>query len=412
MRHIYTGIDIGTDSIKLVTLEKYRDKLNVLASVTVKSQGLKKGLITDATLCSNAIKKGIKELESKLGTKIDKVVAIIPSNNRDISVKTAKIKIDNKVDNTITSDDVYMGLQEVIKNSKETGQEVVIANPIEYGVDGKKNILNPVGLVGNSLSVKAVVSSVPRKNLLSVVQVLETLNIEVVDVSFSAIGDYYATKNSDLDRSTSVIVNIGYETTNISIFNKGVMVKNQILDMGSINIDSDIDFVYKLNKKDLIDLKTNFAVASKRYADSQENYRLVNKFNVKIEIDQYELSEIIEARVIEILKTIKRSINNLTNKEIGYIIITGGITDMTGFDSIVDEIFIRHASVMNMNVIGLRENKYSSCYGTIKYLIEKIEGRNKNYTMFSDSQIDEMLVPRKKTGSSSVLNKIFERFFE
>lgn len=412
MRHIYTGIDIGTDSIKLVTLEKYRDKLNVLASVNVKSQGLKKGLITDATLCSNAIKKGIKELESKLGTKIDKVVAIIPSNNRDISVKTAKIKIDNKVDNTITSDDVYMGLQEVIKNSKETGQEVVIANPIEYGVDGKKNILNPVGLVGNSLSVKAVVSSVPRKNLLSVVQVLETLNIEVVDVSFSAIGDYYATKNSDLDRSTSVIVNIGYETTNISIFNKGVMVKNQILDMGSINIDNDIDFVYKLNKKDLIDLKTNFAVASKRYADSQENYRLVNKFNVKIEIDQYELSEIIEARVIEILKTIKRSINNLTNKEIGYIIITGGITDMTGFDSIVDEIFIRHASVMNMNVIGLRENKYSSCYGTIKYLIEKIEGRNKNYTMFSDSQIDEMLVPRKKTGSSSVLNKIFERFFE
>ena len=104
--------------------------------------------------------------------------------------------------------------------------------------------------------------------------------------------------------------------------------------------------------------------------------------------------------------------NNLTTKEISYIIITGGITDMTGFDSVVDDVFVRHASIMNMNVIGLRYNKYSSCYGTIKYLIDKIEGRDKNYTMFSDTQIEEMLVPRKKSGPSSVLNKIFERFFE
>ena len=412
MRHIYTGIDIGTDSIKLVTLEKYREKLNVLASVTVKSQGLKKGLITDATLCSSAIKKGIKELESKLGTKIDKVVAIIPSNNRDLSVKTTKVKIDNNVDNAITNNDVYKGLQEIIKASKDKDNEIVLVNPIDYQVDGKKNILNPVGISGKELAIKAVVASVPKKNLLSVVSTLESIGIEVVDVTFSTVGDYYAAKNSDLDRSTSVIVNIGYDTTNISLFNKGVMVKDQILDIGSSSIDSDIDFVYKLNKKDLIDLRDNFAVASKRYADSQENYRLVNRFNVKIEIDQYELAEVIEARVVDILKTIKRSINNLTTKEISYIIITGGITDMTGFDSIVDDVFIRHASIMNMNVIGLRDNKYSSCYGTIKYLIDKIEGRDKSYTMFSDTQIEEMLVPRKKSGTSSVLNKIFERFFE
>ncbi len=412
MRHIYTGIDIGTDSIKLVTLEKYREKLNVLASVTVKSQGLKKGLITDATLCSSAIKKGIKELESKLGTKIDKVVAIIPSNNRDLSVRTTKVKIDNNVDNAITNNDVYKGLQEIIKASKEKDNEIVLVNPIDYQVDGKKNILNPVGISGKELAIKAVVASVPKKNLLSVVSTLESIGIEVVDVTFSTVGDYYAAKNSDLDRSTSVIVNIGYDTTNISLFNKGVMVKDQILDIGSSSIDSDIDFVYKLNKKDLIDLRDNFAVASKRYADSQENYRLVNRFNVKIEIDQYELAEVIEARVVDILKTIKRSINNLTTKEISYIIITGGITDMTGFDSIVDDVFIRHASIMNMNVIGLRDNKYSSCYGTIKYLIDKIEGRDKSYTMFSDTQIEEMLVPRKKSGTSSVLNKIFERFFE
>ncbi len=411
MRNIYTGVDIGSDNIKIITLEKYRNKLNVLAAVCVKSQGVKKGLITDATLCSNAIKKGLKEIESKLGTKIDKVVAIIPSNNRELAIKSGKTKI-NEVDNTITGNDIYLCLQDAIKEIKDKVTEVVTVSPVEYSIDKNKVVRNPIGMSGKELTVKAVVTTVPKKNLLSVVGVFKLLNIEVVDVSFSAIGDYYAVKNNDLDKQVIVMVNIGSETTNISIFNKGIMIKNQILDIGSNRIDNDIDFVYKVNKKDLPNIKQDFAVANKKYADQEETYRLVNKFNVKIEINQYELADVIESRIVDMLKIIKRYINNLTNKEIGYIIITGGITDMTGVDSLVDDIFVKNAMVLNMNTLGIRDNIYSSCYGTIKYLIEKLEGREKMYTMFTDTQIEEMMAPRKKVGVSSVLGKIFERFFE
>ena len=45
MRKIYTSIDIGTYSIKVVVGEYYNNKLHVLASSCVKSKGLKKGLI-------------------------------------------------------------------------------------------------------------------------------------------------------------------------------------------------------------------------------------------------------------------------------------------------------------------------------------------------------------------------------
>ena len=47
MKNIYTSIDIGSDTIKVVTCELYHNKLNLLAASSVKSKGIKKGLIID-----------------------------------------------------------------------------------------------------------------------------------------------------------------------------------------------------------------------------------------------------------------------------------------------------------------------------------------------------------------------------
>ena len=43
MKHIYTSLDIGTDTIKIVVCELYQNKLNLLAATNHKSRGIKKG---------------------------------------------------------------------------------------------------------------------------------------------------------------------------------------------------------------------------------------------------------------------------------------------------------------------------------------------------------------------------------
>ena len=47
MRRIYTGIDIGSDSIKIVVSEVFNKKFHVLASTSVKSKGVRRGLIIE-----------------------------------------------------------------------------------------------------------------------------------------------------------------------------------------------------------------------------------------------------------------------------------------------------------------------------------------------------------------------------
>ena len=63
MKEIYTGIDLGTDSIKVVVTEKVNDKFQVLASVSSPSNGIKNGYIVDVKLAIASVKNALKKID-------------------------------------------------------------------------------------------------------------------------------------------------------------------------------------------------------------------------------------------------------------------------------------------------------------------------------------------------------------
>ena len=62
MKHIYTSLDIGSDTIKIVVCELYQNRLNLLASSSFKCKGIKKGLITEVELATECIKGAFNEI--------------------------------------------------------------------------------------------------------------------------------------------------------------------------------------------------------------------------------------------------------------------------------------------------------------------------------------------------------------
>ena len=77
MKHVYTSVDIGSDSIKVVVCELFQNKLNLLAASSYKSRGIKKGLITDVEEASTCIREAISDVEEMLGIPIKRVIASI-----------------------------------------------------------------------------------------------------------------------------------------------------------------------------------------------------------------------------------------------------------------------------------------------------------------------------------------------
>jgi len=234
-----------------------------------------------------------------------------------------------------------------------------------------------------------------------------------MDIVFGSIGDYYEARTKETDKTLGAIINIGSETIDVSVFNKGIIIKQDNIDLGSKNIDKDISYVYGVDLTTARTLKENFSVCSRRYADVNDVLEIETKNGDRVIVNQYEISEIVESRVVELLKLAKKTINNLTKRKISYIIVTGGISELTGFGYVVENTLGINASTLNITTIGIRNNKYSSASGIIKYYHEKMQLREIEGTMFDQDKIDEMLNNKsniKKTTNDTFVSKVFGYF--
>lgn len=413
MKHIYTSIDIGSDAIKLIVCELYKNKLNLLAASSVKSKGIKKGLITDVESASTSVKKAFNEIEDMLGISIKKVIASIPSYFAEFSMIKGEVTIKGE-DSVITGDDVVKVLKVAMQSKLNSDNEMVTIIPIDFNVDDKKGIKSPKGLVGTKLGVRAILAMTPKKNIYSVVSLLEGIGVEVVDISLGCVGDIYSFKTKEMNEKIGAIINVGSETTSVSLYNKGIIVKNSIIGMGGANIDYDLAYMYKLDILEAKKMKEKFALAHKMYASSNDNYETTNIDGEKIVIKQLEASEIVMSRIEEILTLARKEISILTEKKIEYIMVTGGVSSSSHFEYIVTDILGKNASIGNVKLLGIRNNKYSSTVGNIVYFIQKQKLRGQEITMISNSDM-ELLSSTKRNviniSSETMLGKVFGYFF-
>ena len=166
--------------------------------------------------------------------------------------------------------------------------------------------------------------------------------------------------------------------------------------------------MYKLNISDAIKIKEKFALAHKRYASKSEFIETTNKLDEKIKINQFELSEVIMSRIEEILQKSKYELNFLTNRDVDYIIVSGGTSSMDNFSVVTEEVLGNIAKVGTVKVLGIRNNKYSSVVGNIIYFINKMKLRSIDYSMVDDYEYEE----EHKIINNTMLGKVFGYFFE
>ena len=417
MKHIYTSVDIGSDSIKVVVCELVRNKLNLLATSSYKSKGIKKGLIVDVDAASKSLKGAITDVEEMLGIEIKRVIASIPTYFAEFNMIRGSVYIEadeGSETGTVTGKTIVSCLQAAMVPSAVASREMVTIIPIDFKVDGNDAVTDPKGLVGSSLSVRAIMVTTPKKNIYSVVSLIENLGLEVVDISINSIGDAYAFKNRKMDSEIGVIVNIGSEVTSVSIYNKGIIVRNSVLQFGGRNIDNDLAYVYKIANSEAIRMKEKFALAHTIHASTNDIYEVIDLNGEKKRVSQYEASEVVMARIEDILGLVKKEISLLTKKEIEYIIITGGTSNMLDFDAIAEDVFKRKITMGNIKLIGVRNNKFSSAVGNIVYFINKIKLKGIDYTMISKKDMEVLGAPSKSEfdiSNESMLGKVFGYFF-
>lgn len=409
MKQIFTSVDIGSDTTKIITAELVGDNVNVLAAHSIKSKGIRKGLIVDSNLTVNAIKDAMKRINSDLGFEVKKVIANVPEYNVKFMYVTDKVAVNGVVD----TENINKVIKNAVYNKLEKDYELVTVVPLIFILDDENESISPIGKECSTLEMKGIMISVPKKNIYSVVSVLSGAGLEVVDITISGLADYAQIKTNKTEESIGAIINLGHETTNVSIINRGKIMNTETIQLGGINIENDIAYVFGTNIVDARRIKEKFATCHKRFTNLNEQYELTNNMGETVKLNQLEVTEVIMSRMQEILKLAKKQISLLTKREIQYIVITGGLTEIKSFKNLVYEILGKDVIIYLMDEIGIRDNKYTTSLGMIKYYIEKMSIRGKLNTMISSEDEELLLTPNeKRKKENAVVSRIFKGFMK
>ena len=410
MRKIMASLDVGSDNVKLIVGEIVKKKLNILAVAESKSFGVKNCIVDDPNLLLEPLENVILKCEEVIGLKIKQMIVAVPAIDASFQVVTGTVPISNE-GNLIDGKDVIRVLQKAIKSKIQSDLEYISMIPTSFSLDDNRIVKDPKGLTSKVLSVRGVMVSTPKKNIYPILACLEKLGVDVLDITLGPIGDYFELKNKENDKNIGVVINLGDESTTVSVFNKGVLTNTSVISLGGKNIDNDISFIYKIPVETAKMLKESFALAHHENAKASETIEVEDKTSKKITINQQEISEIVESRLQEILNLSKKEINHLTKKEISYIIITGGVAECRDIRLILENTFGDNFVLGDIKEIGVRSNKYSTCLGLIKFYAESAKLRDKDYSIFSIEE--QQLLSGAGLGSEdeSVIGKLFGYIF-
>ncbi len=415
MKKIYTSIDIGSDTIRILVSEYFQGKLRTLAVSSVRSKGVKNGNIVDQDLVLERLKLAIEDVSSRINIPIKKAIITIPAIEAEFNMVHGNVPIVND-EKMVTEKDI-LRVQNSVVNEILPNMELVNITPIDFTLyeNGSEieTIKDPKNRICDRLGIRAVVVTIPKSTVISFVKVVEAAGIEVVDLMLGAISDFEEVKDDELESDVVSLINIGRDITTISIFNKGIITNSSVLKMGSKIIDDDISYVYYINRKNARKVKENFGVASPKYANKMETYEVRDINEKLVSINQYELSEIINKRLAEILNIAKNELKVLTNKQIRYIMVLGGIVDMPGINFVFQDIFGQKSKTYMINTLGIRKSRFVTVSGAIKHFIKKIKLRGKEYSMFSSDDVDNLIHNKVRIGKSdSIFGRFFNYFFD
>lgn len=413
MRKIMSCLDIGNASIKFLVAEIKDKKLYVLTSSIVNNEALKKDMTMDYDALESIVKKILSDTKEKLGIEIKKTLLTIPSDSASFTVNRAKIDIKNE-DNLVTTDDMVRVVNLSGKSVIQDNMELVNITPLYYTLDDSSRTDLPVNTFSKSLEVKSIITSSTKEDVYKYLRILDKLGVSVVDISYDVVGNYFALKNEDMDSTCGVIIDVGYLSTSISVYDKGVLVNTDKIKVGSFNVLKDISYVYKISLDDAKAIYKKLGLGSSKNASNLEKMELKDNNGDKLIVNQVNLSEIIESRVNEILSMAKKQINTLTKRQISYIICTGGIANIGDFDLNVLEIFGKNARVGYINTIGIRDTRYASTLGLIKWYDYNAKLKNYDYSILSLEEQEEFSREESeaKASNNSIIGKVFDYFFE
>jgi cell division protein FtsA len=376
------AIDIGSTKICAIIAEIENERIQIIGHGIAKSQGVKKGNITNIEQASKSIRKALGDARRIAGSNISTAtvsisntyaksigssgIVNIPSSNRDISIK----EINRVMQTALYNADI------------PNDYSVLHVLPYNFKVDEQSFIDDPYGMNANRLEVDVNIIVAQKSSISNLQKAIRGAGVEVENIVVSGYASLISTATEDEKELNVAVIDIGGQTSNLVIHAGSSIKYNDFLGVGSNHITNDLSMA----------LHTPIQVAENvklRHANliepSQEHIDLPiigdeqNTNSVSLET----VYSVVISRVEETLLLLRKSIDNskLRDQLGGGIVLTGGMTKLKGIRELAQVIFdgmpVRVA--FPSKVSGLFNELKDPSFSTVVGLLLYKSGYNTEY---------------------------------
>ena len=363
----FTGLDIGSSTIKVLVAEHINGEMNVIGVSNAKSAGVKDGIIVDIEAAAAAIKSAISQAEEKAGISIGLVNVGLPANLLQIEPTQGMIPVtsDSK---EITDEDVESVVRSALTKSMTPDREVITFIPEEFVVDGFQGIRDPRGMMGIRLEMRGLLYTGPRTILHNLRKTVERAGVKLENIIISPLAMTKSILNEGEREFGATVIDMGGgQTTVASVKNQELQFTN-IYQEGGDYVTKDISKVLKTSQKLAESLKFNYGVAYVPFAGPESfPVEVIGEVN-PVEITETYLAEIISARIKHVFEQIKQDLDRRHVLDLpGGIVIVGGGAILPGVVELAQEVFGVHAKLYVPNQIGIRNPAFAHVISLSEY---------------------------------------------
>lgn len=370
-KNFIVAIELGSSKMTGIAGQKNLDgSIQVLAVVKEESSSfIRKGYVYNIDKTAQCLASIVSKLEKQLKTTITQVYVGVGGQ----SIRSVRNVISKELPtDTMVTQEMVIELMDANRNMKYPDQEILDAAVQEYKVDSQFQ-LDPVGIQcshieGNFLNILQRKAFYKNLNMC-----FEAANIQVAEMYLAplALADSVLTETEK--RSGCALIDLGADTTTVSVYSKNVLRHLAVIPLGGNNITKDIASL-QMEERDAEKMKLKYASAYTENNDIDNNLKYSIDQDRQVECRKF--VEIVEGRLEEIIANVWCQVpEELCDKLLGGIILTGGGSNMkeiehafsmyTHIDKIRTAKFVTQTVVSSLPEINAKDGSMNTVLGLL-----------------------------------------------
>lgn len=338
-RNISVGIDLGSSTTRVVVAEFIKGEKNprIIGVGESETKGVRQGYIVNETLVIASLRSALKVAEATSGIKIKR--AFISASGASLRGEwSSGTVIISKADGEVTSLDVNKALVECEENLNLNNKKIIQSFPVSYKLDGKNVLGRLEGMQGTKLEARALLITYSLQHLEDLIEVVAGAGVETIDVIASPVALAHIALSERQKIAGVALVDIGFQTTSISVFENGLPISIHTFPIGGADITHDL------------------AIGFKVPLDQAERLK---QGSTEGDFPKKKFEEIISARLSDIFEYIENHLKKIKRHELlpAGIVFVGGGASVPGIEELSKNVLKLPASRGATEMFGTTKTK-------------------------------------------------------